>query len=143
MVALKNTDHVIGPGSDGGDDDEADDAGEDAEDVEDSWDGQNAETDLGLHHESNGADPADLLKLVELKIHCSVGVTYSAVVGAFIGDITKDIIVDLGFTSDGRGVVQSRLIILVLMLEVLLSRTARALRHVEGAKLIDQQTTKR
>lgn len=68
--------------------------------------------------------------------------TYSAVVGAFIGDITKDIIVDLGFTSDGRGVVQSWLIILVIMLEVLLSRTARVLRHVEGAKLIDQQTTK-
>lgn len=143
MVALKNTDHVVGPGCDGGDDNEADDAGEDAEDVEDSWDGQDAETDLGLHHESNGADPADLEMLVELKIHCSVGVTYSAVVGAFIGDIAKDIIVDLGFTSDGRGVVQSWLIILVLMLEVLLSRTARVLRHVEGAKLIDQQTTKR
>lgn len=68
MVTLKNTDHVVGPGCDGGDDDEADDAGEDAEDVEDSWDGQNTETDLGLHHESNGADPADLLMLVELKI---------------------------------------------------------------------------
>jgi hypothetical protein len=54
--------------------------------------------------------------------------TYSAVVGAFIGDITKNIIVNLGFTSDGRGVVQSRLIILEIVLKVLLSRT-RVMRH--------------
>lgn len=68
MVALKNTNHVIGPCRDAGDDDEADDAGEDTEDVEDSWDGQNTETDLGLHHESDGADPADLEMLDELNI---------------------------------------------------------------------------
>jgi ribose/xylose/arabinose/galactoside ABC-type transport system permease subunit len=61
-------------------------------------------------------------------------VTYSAVVGTFIGDITKDIIVNLSFASDGGDVVQGWLIILVIMLEILLSRTARVLRHVEGEK---------
>lgn len=127
MVALKDTDHVIGPGCDGGDDDEADDAGEDTEDVEDSWDRQNAQTDLGLHHESNSADPANLLTLVKLKLLMMLRMTYSAVIGTFISDITKDIIVNLRFASDRRRVVQSWLIILVIMLEVLLSRTARVL----------------
>lgn len=127
MVALEDTNHVIGPCCDGGDDDETDDAGEDTEDVEDSWDRQNAQTDLGLHHESNSADPADLLTLVKLKVLMMLRMTYSAVVGTFISDITKDIIVNLRFASDRRRVVQSRLIILVIMLEVLLSRTARVL----------------
>jgi hypothetical protein len=60
MVALKDTNHVVGPGCDCGDDDEADNTGNDTEDVEDSWNGQNTQTNLGLHHKSDSANPSDL-----------------------------------------------------------------------------------
>jgi len=60
MIPLEYTNHVIGPGSYSGDDDKADNSGDDAEDVEDCGDGQDSETDLGLHHESDGTDPTDL-----------------------------------------------------------------------------------
>ncbi|KAI6762199.1 hypothetical protein HG531_002752 [Fusarium graminearum] len=71
MVALKDTDHVAGPSCDCGDNDETDDTGDDSEDVKDSWDGQNTQTNLGLHHEGDSANPSDLKMLARSQLIAS------------------------------------------------------------------------
>jgi hypothetical protein len=60
VATLENSNHVIRPSRDAGDDNKADDTRNDAKDVENGGDRQDAKTDLGLHHEGNGADPTDL-----------------------------------------------------------------------------------
>jgi hypothetical protein len=78
MVELEDADDVGAPRRDGADGAQADDAGDDAEGVKGRGDGENAKTELGLHHEGGGAEPA-----------------YIAVVGALAGirHVTKDGIV--------------------------------------------------
>jgi hypothetical protein len=51
VALLELADDVVGPGGDDGDGKHADDTGDQTEGVEGGGDGQNAETDLGLHHE--------------------------------------------------------------------------------------------
>lgn len=51
VTLLEPADNEVGPGGDDGDDQHADDTGDETKGVEGGGDGQNAQTDLGLHHE--------------------------------------------------------------------------------------------
>lgn len=60
VTVLEGTDNVRGPPREEGNEAQEDDTGNQAQDVEGSWDCQDAQSNLGLHHQGNRAKPADL-----------------------------------------------------------------------------------
>lgn len=54
MAKFENTYHVVRPCGHGTDGAEADDSWDHTQRVQCGWDGQDAQADLGLHHEGNG-----------------------------------------------------------------------------------------
>lgn len=91
MTKLELTNHVACPGCHGTDNEEDDYARDHAEGVERRWDTKDTETDLGLHHQNDSADPADLHLCQYSRSIASTVATHILVVWAIFREFTEDL----------------------------------------------------
>lgn len=97
MPKFEDSDYVIGPRRDDSDAQHADNSRDQAQCVEDSWDRENTETDLGLQHERNGAQPADLESVIPpLRLQLCLGGydAHIAIVGSLLSNLAEDCVVN-------------------------------------------------